>query len=50
MISTVRVAVLFTFRQRHLIRGFTAGALPGEPAPRRTHRPAGRERGYACDT
>jgi multiple sugar transport system permease protein len=29
MISTVPVAVLFTFLQRHLIRGLTAGALKG---------------------
>lgn len=29
MLSTVPVAVLFTFLQRHLIRGLTAGALKG---------------------
>jgi multiple sugar transport system permease protein len=29
MISTVPVAILFTFLQRHLIRGLTAGALKG---------------------
>jgi ABC-type glycerol-3-phosphate transport system permease component len=29
MISTVPVAVLFVFLQRHLIRGLTAGALKG---------------------
>jgi len=29
IISTVPVAVLFTFLQRHLIRGLTAGALKG---------------------
>jgi len=29
MISTIPVAVLFTFLQRHLIRGLTAGALKG---------------------
>ena len=29
MISTIPVAVLFTFLQRHLIRGLTAGAMKG---------------------
>jgi multiple sugar transport system permease protein len=29
MISTVPVAILFTFLQKHLIRGLTAGALKG---------------------
>jgi ABC-type maltose transport system permease subunit len=29
IIGTVPVAVLFTFLQRHLIRGLTAGALKG---------------------
>ena len=29
VISTIPVAVLFTFLQRHLIRGLTAGALKG---------------------
>ena len=29
MISTVPVAVLFTYLQRHLIRGLSAGALKG---------------------
>jgi ABC-type glycerol-3-phosphate transport system permease component len=29
ILSTVPVAVLFTFLQRHLIRGLTAGALKG---------------------
>ncbi|GEM_PF-5224014 len=29
MISTVPVAILFTFLQKHLIRGLTAGALRG---------------------
>jgi multiple sugar transport system permease protein len=29
MISTVPVAVLFTFLQKHLIKGLTAGALKG---------------------
>jgi ABC-type glycerol-3-phosphate transport system permease component len=29
MISTIPVAVLFVFLQRHLIRGLTAGALKG---------------------
>ena len=29
IISTLPVAVLFTFLQRHLIRGLTAGALKG---------------------
>jgi ABC-type maltose transport system permease subunit len=29
MISTVPVAILFTFLQKHLIRGLTAGGLKG---------------------
>jgi ABC-type glycerol-3-phosphate transport system permease component len=29
MISTVPVAILFTYLQRHLIRGLSAGALKG---------------------
>jgi ABC-type glycerol-3-phosphate transport system permease component len=29
VISTIPVAILFTFLQRHLIRGLTAGALKG---------------------
>ena len=29
MISTIPVAVLFTFLQKHLIKGLTAGAMKG---------------------